>query len=172
MAAASADPASLGNLHDIVVPLAVSWWPLAPGWYAVVAVLVVLLGWAAQRTAVRHRRNAYRREARRAIAALRANAREPANVQRAVLDLAVLLRRVALTAYPRTRVAPLTGAEWLRFLDDTGATEAFSGAPGACLTTAVYGRAGRGANPLPPEPLGELFDAAEAWVRSHRVDLP
>ena len=33
------DPGSLQNLNDIVVPGPVAWWPLAPGWYLLLAVL-------------------------------------------------------------------------------------------------------------------------------------
>ena len=41
----SADAASLANLHDIVVPPPVSWWPLAWGWYLLGALLLAALAW-------------------------------------------------------------------------------------------------------------------------------
>lgn len=41
----STDAASLANLHDIVLPPSVSWWPLAWGWYLLSALLLVGLAW-------------------------------------------------------------------------------------------------------------------------------
>ena len=35
------DPASLENLRDIAVPPPVPWWPPAPGWWVVMAVLAI-----------------------------------------------------------------------------------------------------------------------------------
>ena len=57
------DPASLQNLNDIVLPEAVSWWPLANGWYYLFGVLLLLLAWFAYRMIRSWRRNGYRREA-------------------------------------------------------------------------------------------------------------
>ena len=39
------DPASLQNLNDIVALGPVPWWPPAPGWYFVIAVVTGLLLW-------------------------------------------------------------------------------------------------------------------------------
>ena len=59
------DPGSLQNLNDIVLPDAVAWWPPAPGWYAVLAVLLALLLWLSFRALRAWRRNIYRRQALR-----------------------------------------------------------------------------------------------------------
>lgn len=36
---------SLDNLHNIVVPDPVSWWPLAYGWWFMITVVLGLAGW-------------------------------------------------------------------------------------------------------------------------------
>ncbi len=57
------DPGSLERLHDIAVPPSVSWWPPAPGWYVVGAIVFVLLGVSVLTMIDHWRRNRYRREA-------------------------------------------------------------------------------------------------------------
>ena len=58
------DLANLANLYDIVVPEPASlWWPLAPGWWAVIGLVFLALILIAWRLAVVWRRNAYRRVA-------------------------------------------------------------------------------------------------------------
>lgn len=158
------DPASLENLHDIVVPPAVAWWPVAPGWYGVAIVLLAVCGWFLARRLRRWRRNAYRREALRALAQLQAD-----GVQGGVADVlpqaALLLRRVALSAYPRRQVAALYGDRWLEFLDRTGGHGAFAGAAGRVLLAGAY----RPAEAPAPDAVAAALRACERWIRCHRI---
>ena len=36
------DSGSLQNLNDIVIPDPVAWWPPAPGWYVLAAILLII----------------------------------------------------------------------------------------------------------------------------------
>lgn len=162
--AATSDPASLSNLQDIVMPSAVSWWPLAPGWYAIGSLLLLLALWAALRGLRRYRRNAYRRQALRELHALGsagAGSKAPARV---LADIAELLRRAALSAYPRRQVVGLTGQAWLSFLDETGGGDAFSRDPGRLLVSAVYRTSGDCA----PDRVDEVVALARGWINDHR----
>lgn len=49
-----------------------------------------------------------------------------------------LLRRIALTRYPRRQVAPLSGTDWLRFLDASGGDGRFQQGPGRVLADGPY----------------------------------
>jgi hypothetical protein len=149
------DPGSLDRLHDLAVPPPVPWWPPAPAWYAVGAAALGLLAVLVRRLVARWRRNRYRR------AALAELDRAAASVP----GMAVLIKRVALAAYPRERVASLSGGPWLAFLDETGRTEAFTRGPGR-----IFGDDEYGANPPPPGP--DLVEAVRAWVRHHRTEGP
>jgi hypothetical protein len=60
--------------------------------------------------------------------------REP---QKALSQLAILLKRVALTYYPRAEVASLYGQEWVRFLQSTG-PEAYPKEWELLFTKALY----------------------------------
>lgn len=157
------DPGSLQNLNDIVTPGAIAWWPPAPGWYAVLAVLVVLLAWGAFRSLVWWRRNIYRRQALRELQAIRAEGASSA------ARIPPLLKRVALSAWPRPSVAHLSGREWHGFLDRTAAMDRFSdGGTGALLDSVSY--VPNPGSALPGEVFERVCKAAEFWIRNHRVE--
>jgi hypothetical protein len=150
------ETASLQNLNDIVVPSAVPWWPLAPGWYvlAVAAVLVLavfaVLGWR------RWRKNRYRRQALAELNEIREG--EAGALQ----QLPALLKRVALSAWPRDSVAALSGTPWHIFLDDSAGLGQFRNGIGDLLDQLAYGKG------LSEPEQNRLLEAAEIWLRQHR----
>jgi hypothetical protein len=127
--------------------------PQTAGWTVLTVVLTLVLAWLAWRWVQRWRANAYRRAA---LAELDAAGDDPA----AVADI---VRRTALAAWPRDRVASLSGTDWLRFLDATGGGGGFLDGPGAALASAPY----RSDAAVPAPGLGAL---AARWVRRHRVE--
>ena len=70
--------------------------------------------------------NRYRREALAELARHESALVDPARRADALSAMAELLKRAALTAFPRGQVATLTGPAWFAFLDRTGRTAAFS----------------------------------------------
>ena len=156
------DSASLQNLHDIVVPGPVAWWPPAPGWYAVLALAVttlVMLLWKYWRHS---RRNRYRGEALKELERL---GREAAGGD--LRELPALLKRAALSAWPRRQVAGLVGEDWHRFLDQSANTDRFRSGAGDLLDRLAYAP-GDGAV-LSGEEKKTVLDAARMWLRHHRV---
>lgn len=112
------DPASLERLHDVVSPDPVPWWPLAPGWYVVGAVLVILAGIAAWRWWRHWRSQAYRRAALAELNDWEAGRDgDGALAAKDVAQLATLLRRTALAVLPRDQVAGLPDAAWKTVLN-------------------------------------------------------
>ena len=130
--------AVLSQLRDIHEPAAVSFWPLAPGWWILLGLLVVIplavLAWRAFRRGNRQAR----REALRELHQLREAYTQHGNSVRTVSEISILIRRACLARYPRADVAGLTGDAWLAFLDKTGRTQQFSTGPGQILVTAPY----------------------------------
>lgn len=110
--AAQADP--LAALRGIHLPEAVGLWPLAPGWWIALAVLVGAIVLAV--IAVRARRASLAHHALRELDALDPRADD---VQTLAVSISELLRRVALRRFGRTRVASLHGPEWQTFLSET-----------------------------------------------------
>lgn len=140
----------LGRLEEPPEPVPVVMTPQTAGWAVLAALLALGLAWLAWRAWRRWRAAAYRRAA---LEALSAAGDDPA----AVADI---LRRTALAAWPRERVASLTGLDWLHFLDATGG-DGFADGPGRALAEAPYR--------TEHAPVPGLGDAAAHWVRRHRV---
>jgi hypothetical protein len=84
----------------------------------------------------------------------------------ALMDLAALLKRVALVAYAREQVAALSGDAWLTFLDRTGGTSRFTRGPGAVLAE-VSSRPGLGPT-LDTAQVTALVETAQDWIRRYR----
>ena len=156
----TSDSASLQNLNDIVVPAEVAWWPLAPGWYVLVSVVLVLLAYLIYRKLQQVKKNRYRVLALRELSQLRQGARTADWLQ-----LPALLKRAALSAWPRSEVAALSGEDWHRFLDRTAATDQFCSGAGSVLDSLAYGEANYAAG---DGRLDELIDAIEFWLKNHR----
>ena len=148
----------LAGLKDIHLPEPVSWWPPAPGWWllALLVVVLVILAWRLPRA----RRRALHDEAVRELEAVRARFERDGDLPRLARDLSRLLRRVAISRFPREEVAGLVGQEWLEFLDRAYSGDGFREGPGRILVEAPYR----------PEPesfdTGELFDLVNRWLES------
>jgi len=155
------DAASLQNLNDIVVSAPAAWWPLAPGWYLLAACLVALLVFLALHQGRRWRQNRYRRQALQELSSIR-----EAGAAGRARELPALLKRTALSAWPRASVASLSGAAWHRFLDETAGMDSFRAGSGATLDSLAY--AGRDQPALPEADVKKAIDAAELWLKSHR----
>lgn len=115
---------ALSDMADIHLPAEPGFWPLAPGWWVLAALLLALLIYGAYRLQKRlqlHRR--YRsalRELDKCLVALQASAgaEGPTMEQRLayVNDVNSVLRRVALLHFAHDRVAGLSGRAWVAFI--------------------------------------------------------
>lgn len=132
-------------MQGLILPPSVSFWPATPAWLALFAVLAALMFWLAWRAWRRWRANAYRREALRGLEA----AQHPA-------EIAAILKRTALAAWPRRQVAALSGPDWAAFLRDT--------APGAKLDVAA---AQKLASLAYASTSAHARDDAARWIRCH-----
>ncbi|MEK6749626.1 MAG: DUF4381 domain-containing protein [Pseudomonadota bacterium] len=126
------------QLRDIHLPAAVSWWPPAPGWWVLAALLSVLLTFGAWRWRTRQRRASLEDVARDEITRLWAEYMRDSDAQALVSGLSNVVRRVALARYPRAQVAGLTGRAWLEFLDRSAGSTDFTEGGGRVLIEAAY----------------------------------
>lgn len=124
-------------LRDIHLPGEVAWWPLAPGWWLLLALGLGALAYVA----LRHYRYRRQRAALRAIAGITArleNGDEPVDCLR---DLSSILRRFVMTiAEPgeAQTVPGLTGPRWLDYLDAHWTGGSFRAGAGRMLLDAPY----------------------------------
>jgi len=143
--AASPQPSREG-MHDLLLPPPVSLWPATPAWAVLGALLLALLLWLAWRGWRAWRHNAYRREALHALQAAQAPA-----------EIAAILKRTALAAWPRAAVAALSGADWAAFLGRTAPRAHLTEDAARSLSDLAYA-------PAMPEGTKE---AARLWIRRH-----
>jgi hypothetical protein len=151
----SSDPGDLANLADLAVPQAISYWPPAPGVWIVAgaaAAMLLVAGWRAPR---RYRADAY---LRRALAEL--DALPPAGAGRDEA-LSAILKRVAIVAYGRARVASLTGAAWAGFIAQTAPSAGGAEILAARLAGLLAQPDGAG----DPDP---ALAQAKAWLEARR----
>jgi hypothetical protein len=144
--------APLDKLHDFYQPTPPAWTPQTIGWYILFAVADLLILWMIVHNIRRWFANRYRRDALRELAALPPD------------QFSTLLKRTALAAWPRDKVASLSGEAWLRFLCETSGGGLFQGAPGNLIEDAAL-------RPLvlSSEDERELRRLAAQWIRRHRV---
>ena len=164
------DPASLHNLQDILEPAAVSFWPPAPGIWLLLTLAVLWTGVCLALLLLRRRKNLYRRIAVRELADIRRNMQHEERIQ-SIMAIADLLKRVALTAFAREKVASLNGQKWLDFLDETIGSNLFSASSGQLLSEMVYQPSGR-VQTISETQLKDLFLQAEVWIKKHNSDMP
>lgn len=153
-----ADP--LAELRDIHAPGPIETWPPAPGWWllALLAALaaVAALAWLRKRW----RGNRYRREALRELKSLIDEWRGHQDNRRYLAALQTLLKRTALTGFPRDEVAGLTGEAWVAFLDHSTGTHEFSMGDAEVLIDGNY-------NPGADIHVETVHGIAERWIRKH-----
>ncbi len=159
-------PELLDRMADIAVPKPVSYLPQTGGWIVLGGVILLVsayVGWRYWRV---RRHNRYRRAALAELSEIERRFDGAAASAATIADLAALLRRTALAAFPRVEVASLYGKPWLRFLDDTlGGTE-FVGQKGRLLVTAPYSSNSE----ISGDELQALAGLARRWIADHRAE--
>jgi len=171
----SLDPASLQNLNDIVLPATVGWWPLAPGWYFLFGLLLTALAWFGYRTLYRWMNNRYRRAALLELQLLeeRIHATEERDAEARDTNLRqipILLKRTALSAYPRSQVASLSGKDWFHFLNSTVKNPSFTDSTASTLNKISYSLGELGA--VDSRSITTLLNASRHWLKHHQPEAP
>jgi len=106
-------PDFLSQLNDIQTPEQIGWWPLAWGWYAIIALALILMVIAII-LLVRHIRiNRAKRQALKMLNALN----KSNNPRHVVSEVNNILKRVALSYTDRPQVAELSGEAWAHWLN-------------------------------------------------------
>jgi hypothetical protein len=146
-------PDLLERMHDLAMPDSIAWLPQTDGWWTLLAwatavTLLVILKWRAYR-----HRNRYRREALIQLQHL-VEADEPA------AQVAELVKRTALTVYPRSEVAGLYGDSWAAFLVQTSGTDPVVASAAGRLAVASF---------RPDVTTTEIAPCAERWIRRHHA---
>jgi len=129
----------LAQLRDIHLPTDISQWPLAMGWNILILLIATLLitgaflafrYWGASR---------YKRETLKELQTIQLNYKnKTTDAQESARALSNLLKRFALSLYPRSKIAPLYGKQWLVFLDELSQSHFFSTQEGQILGDELF----------------------------------
>jgi hypothetical protein len=161
-------PLALQPLQELPLPAPVSYVPQTPGWVIVALVLVMaaaLIAWTMRR---RYRRARYRRAALAELARIEADLHDATRRSDALAAIPALLKRTALAATSRERVAALSGADWLAFLQRTRGR--FDERSGRLLATASYAPPGHLAA-VSQLDADTLVSHARDWIQHHHVEI-
>lgn len=146
-------------LRDIHIPEAISWWPPAIGWW-ILAVLIPLSLYLIFKLYQRMTRKTALKSAKKQFKSLRDD--QQLTKQEKLVALSSLMRRTAVSLYPRAEVASLTGDEWLNFLDKSISNRGFNSDTGWLLTKGLYSRQDDSYY------LAPLFNLCENWLNSQK----
>ena len=127
-------------LRDLHLPDAVGWWPLAPGWWILIALAVAGLCYLTYRQFQAWQSNAARRVALAELSRVRRRYQDGVDALTLSKQLSELVRRAMLAYAPRDEVAGLTGERWLAWLDKGLDGKPFTEGPGRGLETLPYRR--------------------------------
>jgi|SRR5690554_2831618 len=153
----------LAQLRDIHLPEPTSIWPLAWGWWLLLGLLVCALLGGAYTLFQRRRKNRYRHLAEAELEHAWQRWQKQADPARHLQELAIILRRTALSAFPRQGLAAVRGLDWLVFLDATlpDSQRDFCQGVGRALLDGPY-------QPHPQVDIAGLHQLVQRWVRQHR----
>ena len=127
------------QLRDIHLPGPVDAWPPAPGWWIAAVVVLGLLIWIGV-IAWRHLKIYRQRKHILGLLEQLELSSSDIHTPEFIAQLSRLIRRIALLRFPERAVAPLTGEDWLTFLDETGGNGGFRNGPGQVLAEGPYVR--------------------------------
>ncbi len=125
-------------IRDLHLPDMTGWWPLAPGWWFLIALAIFGLVVLVRRIYRRWQHNAPRRLALKRLAAISDEFEQGISAVLLGRELSELIRRAMLAYAPRDEVAGLTGDEWLQWLDQGLDDRPFSKGNGKILETLPY----------------------------------
>ncbi len=126
----------LQQLKDIHYPKPIGFWPMAKGWWLGLLILIIIVFSFGYLVKWWHR-YMVKRQFLQELNTIQSGYIQDREPQKALSQLAILLKRVALTYYPRAEVASLYGQEWVRFLQSTG-PEAYPKEWELLFTKALY----------------------------------
>lgn len=127
------------DLKDIHLPDSVSWWPPAPGYWLILAIIVACVVTYLSIKSYR-KKHEIRRLALVEFQLIKKEYASNPDQKKLSMALSALLRRAAISTYPVSECAGLIGKPWLSWLDQqlSKTTLNFSNGPGYLLTEFVY----------------------------------
>ena len=173
------DPARLADIH---LPEAISFWPVAPGWWIVLALLsstlimLLLLKKYKKPSAAANSRN-LKKLATKELQIIARDYQQHNNALETLKQLSIFMRRYVLSLAAREDVAALTDEQWLEYLDhlysmNSSTEELFSKRYAALLLEGPYQRSlDQGKTSLIKELISELEQLVSQQPTAPQLNL-
>jgi hypothetical protein len=151
----------LTQLKDIHLPQSITWWPLAPGWYVVLLIIMFSIIGVVYFFHRRQLNALAKNQALELLKTYKEQYEKDRNAQQASARISELLRRVALVYYPRAEVASIHGNAWLEFLNQTSKGIDFNPVKSMLLDSPFKTEETVNLNPL--------INRAQVWIKQRSV---
>lgn len=149
------------QLHDIEKIDAISYWPLAIGWWVAIACGILVFGCAIWLLKSRLTYlKSWKRDTFRKLDSLEKNL-SSSTAGETIAFLSEYLRRIAMRRFPRKECAGLVGDAWLKWLKTNDPKQFDWTEKGKLLIEIPYAPAHA---ELPLQPIKELIQAVRYWV--------
>ncbi|HFB64918.1 MAG TPA: DUF4381 domain-containing protein [Aeromonadales bacterium] len=150
-------------LRDIHLPATVDWWPLAPIWWVLLALVIVTPVAIIQYRKWKQAR--FITIALNQFCSIKQHYQQHQDSSRYIKELSILLRQCVMTLASRGQTASVTGEKWLQLLDQLGQTDQFTQGVGRMLITAPY-------KDRPVEKIEELESLVTNWIKTAYKQKP
>ncbi|THB74844.1 MAG: DUF4381 domain-containing protein [Gammaproteobacteria bacterium] len=145
------------QLKDIHLPAEPGIWPLALGWWLLLAfamalVIAAMIAWA------RYKRKKPRRDALHQLEEIEKQYLRSKDCVLYVQEISKILRRVGMQAFSRRECAQLNGHDWLQFLQSHSESASLSDNISKCLLYGPYSKE-------TDLDVSELFKFTQQWIR-------
>ncbi len=172
-----------GKLADISLPEVITFWPVAPGWWILLGLIILLIIFTIYLVKRKPKKRLptarqLKSQALKELASIREyyesqnneSQESNENSHETVKKLSVFLRRYALSLYPREIVALLTDEQWLTLLDNLSESsdKPFSSKFSIMLTQAPYQSVHE---PIDTQLLSELITTTEVMIKNSYKDF-
>lgn len=149
----------LAQLKDIHLPEAISWWPLAIGWWVVGFIVIAGTYFAVQFSFGHYFNQRYRRQGLSAL-----NNLPNIDQQQRLIALFSLLKQVANSAYPQQNFASLKHKEFIEFLQSSCTKPIFKDVS-ANWEQLMYAQQPSVTSDL----VDQLITESRTWIKHHLV---
>lgn len=145
-------------LRDIHLPNPISWWPLAPGWWLVIGIILLCIIFAVIILKYFMRPTLYK-EAATALARIESEFQQHEDATYSIKEISALLRRVILSQNGSDKKGGITGHAWLEILDKNMNGEEFREGPGKLLLSGPY------QENVDKRDVPELIELCRKWIK-------
>lgn len=113
------------ELRDIHLPTDPSYWPLAPGWWVLIVIALILAYFLLKKLAKIRKTNHINNLMQQELSAVRESYTKHNDKHQLAVDISTLLNRFVIHVLKDSRASSLTGDSWIAYLNSRVQSEVF-----------------------------------------------